>query len=73
MKKTFKIGEYAIGGIITADVNTSTVTITAKDWDTKEVVRSSTFSLDSLFDIEMYLNELTSVYFADKVMDFIKK
>ena len=72
MKKTFKIGEYAIGGIIAVEINGGAVTISAKDWDTKNTIMSESYSTDRLFEAEMYLNELTSCYYADKVMNFIK-
>lgn len=32
-KKTFKIGEVARGGVITADVTKDKVTLIAKEWD----------------------------------------
>jgi hypothetical protein len=74
MKKTFKIGEYAIGGIIAVEINKGQVKIAAKDWDTKAVIRNSTFSpAVGMMTIEMYLNDLTTCYYADKVMDYIKK
>ena len=31
--KTFKIGEYAKGGIITVETTTRTVVVIGKDWD----------------------------------------
>ena len=33
-KKTWKLGEYSKGGIITAEVKKDKITIIAKDWDT---------------------------------------
>ena len=41
--KTFKIGEYAKGGIITVDVNvkTNTITVIGKDWDMSTGTRRS--------------------------------
>jgi hypothetical protein len=34
--KTFKIGEYAKGGVITAEVQGKVVTIIGKEWDTSQ-------------------------------------
>ena len=45
--KQFKIGEYAIGGIITVETTDVKVYIKALDWFTKKEVRSDTFNLES--------------------------
>ena len=75
-KKTFKIGEYAIGGIIQVCTTSESVNIDALDWNTKEKIVGREFNL-SMFNVDMhienYLNELTSSYYADKVLDFIKE
>ena len=41
MKKTFRIGEYVIGGIIEVNYNNTKniLSIAFKDWNTKEVIR----------------------------------
>jgi len=31
--KTWKIGEYALGGVITVKINENTITVIGKDWD----------------------------------------
>lgn len=85
--KTFKIGEYARGGVITAEVNGNTVTIIAKEWDfTKGSRRSS----DQKNAKEMYritgdaslrsterglldwLCDETTSYYADQILDWVK-
>jgi hypothetical protein len=75
-KKTFKIGEYAIGGIIQVCTTSDTINIDALDWTTKEKIIGREFRIN-MFDVEYeifkYLNELTSSYYADKVTDFIKE
>lgn len=71
--KTFKIGESAIGGIIIVTVNKNVVIIEAKDWNTKNTLRSHVvdlFNKDGIFDA---LHELTTSYYADKINDFINK
>ena len=75
-KKTFKIGEYAVGGIIQVCTTSDTINIDALDWTTKEKIIGREFRIN-MFDVEYeifkYLNELTSSYYADKVTDFIKE
>lgn len=74
--KTFKIGEYAVGGIIQVCTTSDTINIDALDWTTKEKIMGREFRVnmrDVDFEIIHYLNELTSSYYADKVMDFIKE
>jgi hypothetical protein len=92
--KTFKIGEYCIGGIITVDITKNKVTVINKDWDmsagsrrssnqsnAKELSRievvvpqgDDVFNNDKQkYQIDDYLNGLTTSYYADQVMKFIK-
>lgn len=71
MKRTFKIGEYAKGGIISAEVFTNGgVELQARDWDSKEIV-------DMVVDerlpaIEFALLDWTSYYYTEMVMDWIR-
>lgn len=73
--KQFKIGEYAIGGIIKVTIELTTITIQALDYNTKNQVMSQTFELSdsSYWDMKDYLGELTSSYYTDKVMEYIEK
>lgn len=71
MTKQFKIGEYAIGGIIKVSKVKDSVTIQALDWNTKKTIRSNFFYLHEQDRIDEYLNELTSCYYADKLLDYI--
>lgn len=72
--KTWKLGEYASGGIIQAKVsqNGSAVAIRVLDMYTKEVlaVRLFRWPLDR-FNMEMYLNELTTSYYSNVILDWI--
>lgn len=72
MTKTFRIGEYAIGGIIRVSVGDK-VLIQALDWDTKKVVAKKEFPTATVTrgEIDEYLNELTSSYHAEKILDWI--
>lgn len=70
--KQFKIGEYAIGGIIKVDIG-NTISIKALDYYSKKVVLENTFakSDSSYWDINDFLNELTSSYYADMIQNYI--
>lgn len=73
--KKFKIGEYAIGGIIQVDIKGKTLQIKALDYySQKEVMSGSimTDEYDAYWKAKNYLNELTSSYHADKIMEYIK-
>ena len=76
-QKTFKIGEYAIGGIITVRIVDTIVGINALDWNTKRVVMNDTFQIRGVYGpdfqhVDNYLNELTTCYYAGKILDWIK-
>ena len=86
--KTFKLGEYAKGGVITANVTKTKVTIIGKEWDTsagysksssqtnaKEFTRLevSTDDRDAERKLDFFLCDLTTSYYADQVMDYVRK
>lgn len=84
--KTFKIGEYAKGGIITAEISGKTISIIGKEWDyskgsnrssdqsgAKEFTRG-TFQVDehnAYRKIADFLCELTTSYYSDEVLKYI--
>lgn len=73
--KSFKIGEYAVGGIIKVELNGNALSIKALDYNSKKEVVGGNFmtnEYDAYWKTLSYLNELTSSYYADKVMEFIK-
>jgi len=73
--KTFKIGEYAIGGIIQVQLKGKVIIIKVIDYFTKkEISTASLFRFDNNAQrkIDDYLNELTSSYYADKILNWIK-
>lgn len=85
--RTFKIGEYARGGIITAEVKGTNVTIIGKEWDfsggstrkasqknAKEFTRLTvdTRSTHAYRDLHDFLNDLTSYGWAEKVMEWVE-
>jgi hypothetical protein len=85
--KTFKIGEYAKGGVITAEVNDKQITIIGKDWDMSAGTRRSsnqsnakefqrnTFNADNSnvrMGLFMCLTDLTSSYYADEIIKWVE-
>lgn len=73
--KKFKIGEYAVGGIIQVEIKGKVLSVKALDYNSqKEVVGGSimTNEDDAYWKVTSYLNELTSSYYADKIMEYIK-
>lgn len=74
MKKQFKIGEYAYGGIISVEVNSDKIIIDALDYRTNKPMPFSrdVFSINDINDVDDYLNDLTTSYYADKILTEIK-
>ena len=73
--KQFKIGERAVGGIIKVDVNGKVIQIKCLDYYSKKEVQSGTASTDdpdAYRKVDVFLNEVTSSYHADKVMEWLK-
>ena len=80
--KQWKIGEYAVGGIIEArvhdeDPNYQVVEVKARDWDNPDrIVLADWAETDHVKwynSIRTTLNEMTSVYHADQIMEWIAK
>jgi hypothetical protein len=87
MKKTWKIGEYAKGGVISVEINGKVITIIGKEWDSsqgynrgsnqsnaKEFTRGTILSNDSDAERKMFffLTDLTTAYYADNIIQWIK-
>ena len=85
--KTFKIGEYAKGGVITAEVNGKVITVIGKEWDTStgykkssnqsnatEFTRGTVLAneQDAEWKLSNFLCDLTTSYYADEVVKWIK-
>ncbi|NBW35134.1 MAG: hypothetical protein EBR30_08975 [Cytophagia bacterium] len=71
MVKTWKIGEYAMGGIIRVSTKPRGVfSVECMAWDTKEVIQwRYVHGFDELMD---YLEDLTTHYYADKIVSHFK-
>jgi hypothetical protein len=72
--KSFKIGEYCIGGIIKAEIKNNTLILKALDYNTKKEVSSNLEFVFPFSELEVWLSltEWTSAYYADKIIDWIK-
>jgi hypothetical protein len=85
--KTWKIGEYAKGGVITVEITGKTVVVIGKDWDfstgsrkssdqsnAKEFTRGTVQSTDwnSYLELYNFLSDLTTHYYADMILIWIK-
>lgn len=74
--KTYKIGEYARGGIITVMITGKVIQISALDYFSKEVVSHRTTDKtdeDWYWKCRDYLEDLTTHYYADKILTWIEK
>lgn len=85
--KTFKIGEYCAGGIITVEITGKVIIVIQKEWDTsagytkkssqknaKELSRATILSTDRNAEQKLfnYLSVMTTSYWADTVIEWIK-
>lgn len=84
--KTFKIGEYARGGVITAVATKDKITIIGKEWDystgsrkssdqsnAKEFTRLEvkTSEMNADRKLNEFLCDLTTAYYCDMIMDWV--
>jgi hypothetical protein len=75
MIKSFKIGEYAVGGIIRVQTDKDVITIQALDYVTKQPIMEDRFHTERsgyLNQIDHFLFNLTTSYYTDKIMTYIK-
>lgn len=85
---TWNIGEYAQGGVITAEINKNEISVIGKEWDTsvgwnknsdqsnaKEFTRLTVKenAFGSENQLTEFLNDLTTSYYAGQIIDWIKK
>jgi hypothetical protein len=85
--KTFKIGEYCQGGVITVEITGKVIVVIGKEWDyskgsnkssdqsgavefTRGTIEST--DTDSYRKLFMFLTDLTTSYYAEQVIDWIK-
>ena len=85
--KTWKIGEYCRGGIITVEIKGKVISVIGKDWDhskgtrrssdqsnAKEWTRGTILSNEpeAEWKLERFINDLTTSYYTDEVIKWIK-
>jgi len=85
--KTWKLGEWAKGGIITVEITGKIITVIGKEWDmskgtkrssdqsgAKEWTRGTVLANDREAYRKLYdfLSDLTTHYYAEQVIDWIK-
>lgn len=73
--KSFKIGECAIGGIIKVDIKGKLILIKALDYYSKKEVSTGSGMTDDYngeSKVLRYLEDLTTPFYAEKVMKWIK-
>lgn len=73
--KTFRIGESAVGGIIRVRINMDSIFIQTLDWNTEKEVTRNSFPIEneSYWLINDRLHELTSSFYAERIMKFIEE
>ena len=74
MKKTFKIGEYAVGGIIKVEYLKAKEIIVVEflDYFTKEIVLSHSFNTNQLWEMEFFIEDNCTSFWADKITNYVK-
>jgi hypothetical protein len=85
--RTFKIGESCAGGVITVEITGKVIAVIQKEWDTstgytkkssqknaEELSRGTILSTDPHAEQKIldYLNVITTSYWADTVLAWIK-
>lgn len=80
--KTFKIGEYCAGGIITVQTGTKKVTVIQKQWDYSKAGQKKAEELDRVevttdegnarSQVLQFLEDITTSYYAGKVLEYIE-
>jgi hypothetical protein len=67
--KTFKIGEYAIGGIIKAGKKDGIYIVSVIDQSSnKQIMQNSS---RDLWDIQSFLYDVTTDYYTDKIIKYL--
>lgn len=85
--KTWKIGEYAQGGIITVEIQGNSIAVIGKEWDyskgsnrgsdqsNAQEFRRNVIAVDdggAEYKLGQVLCEITTSYYADEIVKWIK-
>lgn len=76
MKKTFKIGEECVGGIIEVKISRDKTMIGIRNatWGKNETLAARTYRLGRCgLEFEMYLHGLTTSYYVSKIVEWIEE
>jgi len=77
MKKTFKIGEVCVGGIVHIETNKNKwgenfeFKVSFVDWFTSEIL--DTYSVYDFDELTMLLEENSTSYWADRITNYFRK
>ena len=86
-KKTFKIGEYAKGGVITVEITGKNIAVIGKDWDFSTGSRKSSSQVnakewtrlevlatehDSYRQLDMFIGDITTSWWTDNIIKWIE-
>ena len=67
--KTFKIGEYAIGGVIKAEKKDGIYIVSVINMDSnKEIMQNSS---RDLMHVQSFLHDVTTDYYTDKIIKYL--
>jgi len=69
--KTWKIGEYCAGGVIRAKSRGDIVKLEIRDYFTDELLNDGAFGRLHIRQIRDFLENSTTPYYADKVLQWI--
>ena len=73
--KTFKIGEYAVGGIIKVTTSNDEIIVKTIDWETKDELSTYKVNpkkMDARYDMLNVLNEITTHYYSERILEWIE-
>ena len=77
MTKTFKIGEYALGGTIRVSIPKTLTTIKIdvidSNYNTKKLINQYIYYSFDRIRMERDLYQITSSYWSDKILSYISK
>ena len=77
MTKTFKIGEYAVGGTIRVSIPKTLTTIKIdvidSNYNTKKLINQYIYYSFDRIRMERDLYQITSSYWTDKILSYISK
>jgi len=74
-QKTFNIGESSYHGRWKIEVKGEKIIVQGIDWDTRKVEATKEFSFDDAYshDLEWYLTEQSTSYYAGTMMEWVKE